>query len=112
MRSTAHRSLVAATLLLLAACGGTPQRDPELRPDPVQDLPLIGMPGSETEAAAEFDPLLTPVRDALAANDWMAAQLALPRPATGERLDGDLEAWVDYFRARIALLRGDLDAHD
>ena len=84
----------------------------EPAPEAPITVPTIADPAS-FEAVDES--LFDPVRDALRRSDWLAATLALPVVAPGPRPDtatGDeTPRWIDYYRARIALLRGDLRAH-
>ena len=69
-----RRIAPGAALALLAACSATPPPGGDPSPAP----PLIRAPQRETPVSPAADPLLAPLRQALAQGDWMAAQLALP----------------------------------
>jgi len=124
-------TLLLATTLALASCGDTPTRSPERVVYPRGD-------GEATDSPAAPDPgpgptdiaviafeaidtsLFAPVREALAAGDWIRAHLALPSIAAtpaGTEPAGEAapatatELWITYYRARIDHLRGNREGY-
>ncbi|EAQ99020.1 penicillin-binding protein activator [Congregibacter litoralis] len=112
---------------VLAACGTTPGDLPNRTGFPGRsDAPSATASPAEVEAYLPAvtgerlnDELFAATRAALADGDWMAATLALaaietPDPENAEEADTaaseDLVVtalWIDYYKARIAYLRGD-----
>lgn len=112
---------------VLAACGTTPGDLPSRTGFPGRsDAPAETATPVEVDAYLPVvtgerldDELFTATRAALADRDWMAATLALKAIETPEAEiadEGDTPApadlivtalWIDYYRARIAYLRGD-----
>lgn len=127
MHNTGIRRLKLATAallaLFLAACGSAPVSLPDRpglpeAPAGQEITPLPEEGGDLPPAAYREDPLFAPVRAALTRGDWVAATLALPQPrltgvapAPAAEEEPDLAPWLTYYRARIALVRGDLAAY-
>ncbi|WP_439101846.1 penicillin-binding protein activator [Congregibacter sp.] len=116
---------------VLVACGTTPGNLPSRAGFPGgSDAPAATVPPAAVEAYLPAvtgepldDELFAATRAALADGDWMAATLALPKLESSD--DEKAEAsdtpapedviitalWIDYYRARIAYLRGDTGDH-
>lgn len=134
------KPLLAMTLLVVAACAPVDTAPPGRITFPGQTSVEkdVKSPGREERPLIAIednvdDSLFAPVRNALAAGDWMAATLALPEITSAElptvntvnttaEVSAETNAatvtapsmtmlWIDYYRARIALLRGDLETH-
>lgn len=113
-----QKPALALLLSLLAACGGTPGTPGggtvgTLETGPGRDIPAV----TESTPALDHyasDPLLQPLRAALARGDWLAATLALPSvdDARGDSTFDEVNAhteltqWLTFYRSRIAYLRG------
>lgn len=102
------RLLCTTALLLLVACADGPAPRPDADRVTVQDslqFPELPREDPQAESGDLVPPLLTPMRDAIVGGDWIAATLATPKEEAGF-LDRDTAAWLLYYRARTALLRG------
>lgn len=129
-----------ALIALLNACGTAPERAPTRpgygtgaiiteEPDESEDL----IPTAPVELDTD-QYLFSNVEAALQAGDWMAATLAMPRPApqdateepNANQVDTDpqtataespldtnngIQLWTEFYEARIAWVKGDLESH-
>lgn len=148
----ASGALVGVTIIVtLVGCAAAPPADREGSEAPTTGaadgrggsgyLPP-GLPSAERGFRDELvdEGLFAAVREALAAGDWMSAELALPLASShleGPRDGADApfgsasitgpsipatsrsgiapsatDLWIDYYRARIAYLRGDLSTYE
>jgi outer membrane PBP1 activator LpoA protein len=108
LRRDLRTATTVVLLLMLGACATAPKPPPASTGRTPDIAPTITPDTSAPAPEAIIDPLLEPVRDALARGDWVAAALALPKP-TGAEADPNTGAWLQYYQARIAMLRGDKD---
>ncbi|WOJ94963.1 penicillin-binding protein activator [Congregibacter variabilis] len=117
---------------LLAACGSTPGSLPSRAGFPgeanVPDSTAAPAQDSASLPDASIDSmdreLFAATRAALENGDWLAATLALPQmetiangsaenpPSAAPETDATSSLWIDYYKARIALLRGDTQSHE
>lgn len=105
-----RRVCLIATLLLLGACASPPPRDATISPArdrPKADMRPAPVAGNAHASVAGPPPQFIPVQDAVKQRDWITASLALE--TTDAPGDSHSELWVNYYRAHIAILRGDLD---
>ncbi len=103
------RGLALACCLALAACGTQPRapapdRGPAV-PDLGGDRTATPLPASDRSPLAD---LFAPAMAALDRGDWLAARLALPRPADAGEPSAEFRAYTALAEAREADLRGDL----
>lgn len=125
---------------LLAACGSTPGGLPSRAgfPGETQTTDTTAAPVQDKAPLPDSEPdsldreLFAATRAALKDGDWLAATLALPQvepvdndpmenfpsalPASDAAAPSAISAatllWIDYYRARIALLRGDTQSYE
>ena len=135
-------ALIATALSACETTGPTPPSRlgiPDERPTQDLDLPPVPAPDPVEDALPDLADasLFEATRRAIEAGDWMAAWLALPRPAPTQQngldanrfqtedahaeldapepdglvADTATQAWIRYYEARIDLLRGDRKRH-
>lgn len=135
-------ALIAAAISACETTSPTPPSRPGLpgeQPTQELDLPPVPVPDPVADALPDLADasLFEATRRAIEAGDWMAARLALPRPAPVQKNDLDdrlietgdappgpdvpdraipasdtaTSAWIRYYQARIDLMRGDREQH-
>lgn len=114
---------------LLSACASTPGDLPDRAGFPGESPTIATKPSQPdtttdpllVETVTMDEELFAATRAALRDGDWLAATLALPAlEAQGPDIAFEPSAastavtalWIDYYKARIAHLRGDLSTHD